>query len=1144
MEQLEQRLALTAGSLDTTFNLDGVLVEDLGLSANDEIYSSAVQSDGKIVVAGLVSTDNQSLIVRYNSDGTRDTSFGTGGYTLIPQTGGIRYTRIDDVAIDPLGRIVAVGTSTDLTTTGFSVIRVTSTGQLDASFSGDGLVRTVLENSTGTVVGSNATAVGLQSDGKIVVGGTLNTPSGPTDRDFAVACYNDDGSLDTTFGTDGYVITDFAGGQDQLTDLAIQSDGKIVAVGNAETIGASDDFGVVRYNADGSLDATFDGDGKVMTNFVPTAFTSQDIANSVALEDDGRIVVAGYSGVAYTSTTTALYDFAAARYNPDGSLDTTFGASSPVAGTLRVDAGANDRGTDVVIQSDGKYIVGGHDLTSAGAGFELVRLLATGQLDTTFSGDGKVATKFSDFGYTATVTRLGGLNIQPDGMILAAGWLNISSGTRDIAITRYESGLLAADAGGPYAINEPGGSVLLDASGSAGSGTLTYEWDLDGDNVFEVSGPTAVFSATDVDGPATITVSLRVSNGIDPDAYDTAVINVLNVAPTADAGGSYTVSEGGTVTLSGSGTDVAGVADPLTFAWDLDGDSVYETAGASPVFDASALDGPTSVTVSLKVTDGDGGEAIDTATITVLNVAPTASAGGSYTVNEGGTVTLSGSGTDIAADPLTFAWDLDGDSVYETTGANPVFDASALDGPMSVTVSLKVTDGDGGEVIDTATIDVLNVAPTANAGGSYTVSEGGTVTLNGSGTDVAADPLTFAWDLDGDSVYETTGANPVFDASALDGPTSVTVSLKVTDGDGGEAIDTATIDVLNVAPTANAGGTYLTFDDTPITLTGTGTDVAADALTFEWDLDGDSVFETSGASVTFDPVALGLSGVTVAVSLRVSDGDGGFAIDTADVTVLATGTLLIDDTLVIVGSNSCDVVFIYRWCSQIVVYATFNDDNPVVLNVADVAAIDVRVRGGNDVVVISPTVNIATTIDGGSGHDALLGGGGRDVIYGGSGNDMLAGQGGDDVLFGGTGADDLFGGGGDDVIVAGDQDDVVYGGSGRDLLIGGLDSDWIDGGAGDDVLIGGTTIHDNDLAALDAVMAIWTSSASFNNRVNELTQSGGLLESGVAVFDDDDCDVLIGGAGRDLLFADLYFWDGSIDFLSFQHCYDHLEPVS
>jgi hypothetical protein len=112
------------------------------------------------------------------------------------------------------------------------------------------------------------------------------------------------------------------------------------------------------------------------------------------------------------------------------------------------------------------------------------------------------------------------------------------------------------------------------------------------------------------------------------------------------------------------------------------------------------------------------------------------------------------------------------------------------------------------------------------------------------------------------------------------------------------------------------------------------------------------------------------------------------------------------------------------------------------------------------------------------------------------------------------------------------------------LVIGSQDDDRLKGGGDEDILIGGFTAHDNNLAALDAIMAVWNSSASFNARVNALTASGGLLEGGVTVFDDDDNDQLIGGPGRDLIFGDTYRWDGAIDQIALQANQDILIAVN
>jgi hypothetical protein len=172
-------------------------------------------------------------------------------------------------------------------------------------------------------------------------------------------------------------------------------------------------------------------------------------------------------------------------------------------------------------------------------------------------------------------------------------------------------------------------------------------------------------------------------------------------------------------------------------------------------------------------------------------------------------------------------------------------------------------------------------------------------------------------------------------------------------------------------------------------------------------------------------------------------------------------------------------------------------------------------------VVINSNITVPLWIDGGDGNDFLAGGGGPSTLIGGLGNDILWGAAGDDVLLGGDGNDDLFGGGGNDALVGGVGNDIVTGGSGRDLLIGSQNQDALVGGEGEDILIGGYTTHDNDIAALDNIMAIWGSAGSFNSRVATLTASGGLLQANVAVFDDDALDmVLATAAGRDLVFGD------------------------
>jgi len=308
------------GSLDTSFNGTGKLTTPIG-SGNDELEGVAIQTDGKIVVAGFsVNATEDFVIARYNAGGTLDTSFNGTGIVVGPNT--TTNDRANEVAIQSDGKIVIAGWAHNGANEDFAAARYNSNGTPDTTFDGDGLVITPIGPQE-----DMANSLAIQSDGKIVVTG--QSWNG-TDNQFGTVRYNTSGSLDTTFDTDGRVTTNFAGGQDIAYGLAIQSDGKIVTAGWAWT-GTSYDFALVRYQANGSLDTTFDGDGRVTT---PIG-ASDDYIDNMALQPDGKIVAVGYS------FNGSNHDFAIARYNTDGSLATCPANCSPLtttegAGTITV----------------------------------------------------------------------------------------------------------------------------------------------------------------------------------------------------------------------------------------------------------------------------------------------------------------------------------------------------------------------------------------------------------------------------------------------------------------------------------------------------------------------------------------------------------------------------------------------------------------------------------------------------------------------------------------------------------------------------------------------------------------------------------------------------------------------------------------
>jgi len=276
-------------------------------------------------------------------------------------------------------------------------------GDLDPTFDADGKVLTNI--GAGAVTGRGMV---IQPDGKIVVAGAtdLNNPA----SDFIVTRYNADGTLDATFDGDGKVTTDFNNKSDAAFAAALQSDGRIVVAGVSGTTGSDKDFAVARYNADGSLDSTFDGDGRVVTDFG----NLNDEAFSVAIAPTGKIVVAG-------TTSSRNGDFAVARYLANGSLDTTFDSD----GLVTTDAfcvgncsNTFERGRGVAILPDGKIVVAGDArsfASSESVTMAAARYLDSGALDISFGRFGQ-ATTFGINNFFATA-----MAVQPDGKIIVVG---------------------------------------------------------------------------------------------------------------------------------------------------------------------------------------------------------------------------------------------------------------------------------------------------------------------------------------------------------------------------------------------------------------------------------------------------------------------------------------------------------------------------------------------------------------------------------------------------------------------------------------------------------------------------------------------------------------------------------------------------
>ncbi len=281
-------------------------------------------------------------------------------------------------------------------------------GDLDSAFGTGGKVLTGI--GAGAVTGRGMV---IQPDGKIVVAGAtdLNNPT----SDFLVIRFNADGTLDTTFDGDGKATTDFGGKSDSAFAVALQSDGRIVVVGHSGTTTADRDFAVARYNTDGSLDTSFDGDGRATTDFGGAS----DEAYAVAIAPTGKIVVAG-------NTSARNGDFAAVRYLTDGSLDTSFDSDGRVTedGPCQGNCfNGFDRARGVVIYPDGKIIIGGDSrpANSNQVSFATVRYLDSGALDTSWGSAGRA------WDSPAANSMATSMALRPDGRIVVAGGFSSSS---------------------------------------------------------------------------------------------------------------------------------------------------------------------------------------------------------------------------------------------------------------------------------------------------------------------------------------------------------------------------------------------------------------------------------------------------------------------------------------------------------------------------------------------------------------------------------------------------------------------------------------------------------------------------------------------------------------------------------------------
>ena len=991
-------MALGVGMIVTDFNGQGEIGESIFL-----------QADGKILVAGSSGPD--FALVRYNANGTLDTTFsGDGKLTTDFGQSDSGYS----VTVQADGKILVAGESFDGTIGSFALARYNSDGTLDTSFGIGGTVKTYFYGS------GYGRSVIAQADGKIVVAGTSGLSS---NFNFALARYNTDGTLDTSFGSSGMVTSDFSGQGDDAYSAVIQPDGKILVAGVSSSSSSGNNFALARYNTDGTLDTTFSADGKVTTSF-GTGIGTGAIGNSIALQADGRILVAG------SVVNGSNWDFALARYNSDGTLDTSFSSDGMVTTSI----GDVDMAYSVTVQADGKILVAG----TSDSDFALARYNANGTLD------GMVTTYFGMSSQGSSVT------VQPDGKILVAGTGNYS----DFAIARYNADLTLDTSfynttyssvsytlnpgeenlvlTGTDAINGTGNALantitgnsaanLLDGgdgndvlNGWLGADTLigglgndTYVIDNAGDVVTETS-PLATEIDT-VQSSISYTLGSNLENLTLTGAATDGTGNAL--ANTITGSGAANVLDGG----AGADTLIGGQGND-TYVVDNAGDVVTETSTL-----ASEID---TVQASVSYTLGSNLENLTLTGTDAINGTGNALAN-TITGNDAANVLNGGGGNDVlngglGADTLigglgndTYVVDNAGDVVTETSTL-----ATEID---TVQASISYTLGSNLENLTLTGTDAINgtgntLANTITGNSAANLLDGGDgndVLNGGLGADTLIGGLgndTYVVDDGGDVITETSTLATEIDV--------VQASVSYTLGSNLENLTLTGTDAIN--GTGNALANTITGNDAANVLNGGGGNdvlnggLGADTLigglgndTYVVDNAGDVVTETSTLATEIDVVQ---ASVSYALSANIEN-----LTLTGAAAINGTGNALANS---ITGNSAANVLDGGAGADTLI--GGQGNDTYVVDDAGDVVTETSTLATEIDTVQASVSYTLGSNVEKLTltGADAINGTGNASA-------NTITGNDAANVLNGGVGADTLIGGLGNDTYVVDNASDVV-----------------------------------------------------------------------------------------------------------------------
>ena len=1196
VESLEQRHLLASGDVDLTFGTQGnVSTEFTESQAWGRLaFASVVQADGKIVTAG------EGTVARYLPDGTPDSSFGSGGIAPFPN-----YAR--GLALTSTGRIVVVGGSAVAGSTQFVVARYMPNGSLDTSFDGDGIA-----SSSFTGIYTEARGVVVQANGRIVVVGVSG-------NSIAAVRYLANGTLDTTFDGDGKLERQISA-SDSANAVAVQANGRIVIAGTSLPTGSfRRSVLAMRLLPSGALDRSFDGDGFAMTN---ATSSSTEFGNGISIQADGKLVVSGHSRASFTDR-LALF-----RYNSDGSLDPTFdGDGVKLVGVSTV-GGSNYTGNGVVVQSDGKIVTQANSLVYR------------------FNSDGSSDTTFNSFGFAGVLGSSRSLSVLANGSILVPGVYNQlygiaklnADGSRDLTFSRdgHEFGspgssvdvaaasilqadgkqLVVGNSNNRFGIARYNSNGTLDTTyGQGGKATVAFAdaWDVkakdvavQADGKILIVGSSRYYTGTNLKDRFTL-VRLNPNGSLDTTFAGDGIAEVDSEG--SGGGNSVTVQANGRIVVAGAFRNYFSVLrfmpnGTLDRSFSGDGIAYIQAAMNSEALDVVVQPDGKLLAVGSYIQSSSARYA---SALMMARFNPNGAFDTAFGTNgrrvELGLEQRSGEQVELLSDGSFLV--VGNAAIYNSNSLTSNMAISKFNGDGSLFGSFGVS---GSQIVPfqrsiwdfgSDRVNALAKGLLVQADGKIVI--GGTVLDKMGVARLTADGiLDTSFSSDGKATFDFgTGLSSAVDILQQESGRLVVVGSQASDDFYRPDSDFVLLGLQQVAVPAASTLVRLTSNSQVEILDQWSRNDAWEIVAgtnlgdiIVRDISGDprSRFEIAGIpQVTLvNDKEIFIPGNLVnkakPLLLRGLAGDDLFKIDSNRQGVFVTGiggdgmdtfdaSAISDNVFWNMDSNgsgkffSFDIFGGYRFATVESFRGGTGNDRFEVHPSASTTML--RFDGGDgtgiDELQSIADANMAFSSEflpfdeyrldvsgaitqrlairkveslflwGGDsdntldarrfqGRSMIIGGIGNDILHGSAGGSQVFGGVGDDQLYGGNGNDQLAGSDGNDLLVGGAGDDRLLGEFGNDILVGEGGADVLIGGFGEDILIGGYTIalaQNSSVANRNAVLALWNAPTSYEERTASLLSAPAdtSLAPANTVFNDSSVDIFEGKAGRDWFFA-------------------------